>query len=122
MIYIQLHCLLPSFLCLLGQVLTLQGGGVKISTIAVAFLASRTLFNNRPDTEVFERRISLVTVLKANGIIFLSILLVLLATCYLAWDEPYNFIRLLFEVTSAFGTVGLTTGITPDLSESSNGC
>ncbi len=46
------------------------GGGVKISTIAVAFLASRTLFNNRPDTEVFERRISLVTVLKANGIIF----------------------------------------------------
>ena len=95
------------------------GGGVKISTIAVAFLASRTLFNNRSDTEVFERRISLVTVLKANGIIFLSILLVLLATCYLAWDEPYNFIRILFEVTSAFGTVGLSTGITPDLSESS---
>lgn len=51
------------------------GGGVKISTIAVAFLASRTLFNNRSDTEVFERRISLITVLKANGIIFLSILL-----------------------------------------------
>ena len=95
------------------------GGGVKISTIAVAFLAARTLFNNRPDTEVFERRISLITVLKANGIIFLSILFVLFATCYLAWDEPYDFIRLLFEVTSAFGTVGLTTGITPNLSESS---
>ncbi|MDU6549645.1 potassium transporter TrkG [Veillonella sp.] len=95
------------------------GGGVKISTIAVAFLASRTLFNNRSDTEVFERRISLITVLKANGIIFLSILFVLFATCYLAWDEPYDFIRLLFEVTSAFGTVGLTTGITPNLSESS---
>lgn len=46
------------------------GGGVKISTVMVAILASRTLFNNRPDTEVFERRISLVTVLKANGIIF----------------------------------------------------
>ncbi|MFC2391299.1 MAG: potassium transporter TrkG, partial [Bacteroidota bacterium] len=43
----------------------------------------------------------------------------LIATCYLAWDEPYDFIRLLFEVTSAFGTVGLTTGITSDLSESS---
>ena len=95
------------------------GGGVKISTVAVAILSSCTLFNNRPDTEIFERRISLVTVLKANGIIFLSILLVLLATCYLAWDEPYDFIRLLFEVTSAFGTVGLTTGITPNLSESS---
>lgn len=95
------------------------GGGVKISTVAVTILASRTLFNNRPDTEIFERRISLVTVLKANGIIFLSLLLILIATCYLAWDEPYDFIRLLFEVTSAFGTVGLTTGITPDLSESS---
>ena len=90
------------------------GGGVKISTVAVTILASRTLFNNRPDTEIFERRISLVT-----GIIFLSLLLILIATCYLAWDEPYDFIRLLFEVTSAFGTVGLTTGITPDLSESS---
>ena len=87
------------------------GGGVKISTVAVTILASRTLFNNRPDTEIFERRISLVTVLKANGIIFLSLLLILIATCYLAWDEPYDFIRLLFEVTSAFGTVGLTTGI-----------
>lgn len=85
------------------------GGGVKISTVAVTILASRTLFNNRPDTEIFERRISLVTVLKANGIIFLSLLLILIATCYLAWDEPYDFIRLLFEVTSAFGTVGLTT-------------
>ena len=95
------------------------GGGVKISTVAVTILASRTLFNNRPDTEIFERRISLVTVLKANGIIFLSLLLILIATCYLAWDEPYDFIRLLFEVTSAFGTVGLTTGITSDLSESS---
>ena len=96
-----------------------SGGGVKISTVAVTILASRTLFNNRPDTEIFERRISLVTVLKANGIIFLSLLLILIATCYLAWDEPYDFIRLLFEVTSAFGTVGLTTGITSDLSESS---
>ena len=95
------------------------GGGVKISTVMVAILASCTLFNNRSDVEVFGRRISMVTVLKANGIIFLSILLVLLATCYLAWDEPFDFIRLLFEVTSAFGTVGLTTGITPDLSESS---
>ena len=95
------------------------GGGIKISTVVVTILASRTLFNNRPDTEIFERRISLVTVLKANGIIFLSLLLILIATCYLAWDEPYDFIRLLFEVTSAFGTVGLTTGITPDLSESS---
>ena len=95
------------------------GGGVKISTVMVAILASCTLFNNRSDVEVFGRRISMVTVLKANGIIFLSLLLVLLATCYLAWDEPFDFIRLLFEVTSAFGTVGLTTGITPDLSESS---
>ena len=61
---------------------------LKISTHCRRFSNARTLFNNRPDTEVFERRISLITVLKANGIIFLSILLVLFATCYLAWDEP----------------------------------
>lgn len=79
------------------------GGGVKISTVAVTILASRTLFNNRPDTEIFERRISLVTVLKANGIIFLSLLLILIATCYLAWDEPYDFIRLLLRLRLPLG-------------------
>ena len=114
--YSQLH---PITLMFIGAGPNSTGGGVKISTVMVAILASCTLFNNRSDVEVFGRRISMVTVLKANGIIFLSILLVLLATCYLAWDEPFDFIRLLFEVTSAFGTVGLTTGITPDLSESS---
>ena len=94
-------------------------GGVKITTIVVAFLAVRTLFNNRPDVEVMERRVSTVTVFKAHGIILLSLTLIFLATCYLAWDENIPFINLLFEVTSAFGTVGLSTGITPDLSESS---
>ena len=120
--YSQLHPItlfVSIILMFIGAGPNSTGGGVKISTVMVAILASCTLFNNRSDVEVFGRRISMVTVLKANGIIFLSILLVLLATCYLAWNEPFDFIRLLFEVTSAFGTVGLTTGITPDLSESS---
>ncbi len=120
--YSQLHPItlfVTIILMFIGAGPNSTGGGVKISTVMIAILASCTLFNNRSNVEIFERRISMITVLKANGIIFLSISLVLLATCYLAWDEPYDFIRLLFEVTSAFGTVGLTTGITPDLSESS---
>lgn len=120
--YNQLHPItlfVTIILMFIGAGPNSTGGGVKISTVMVAILSSCTLFNNRSHVEAFGRRISMVTVLKANGIIFLSILLVLLATCYLAWDEPYDFIRLLFEVTSAFGTVGLTTGITPDLSEGS---
>ena len=120
--YSQLHPItlfVTIILMFIGAGPNSTGGGVKISTVMIAILASCTLFNNLSNVEIFERRISMITVLKANGIIFLSILLVLLATCYLAWDEPYDFIRLLFEVTSAFGTVGLTTGITPDLSESS---
>ena len=95
------------------------GGGVKITTFIVAFLSTRTLFNNRPNVEVFERRVAPLQAFKAHGIILLSLSFIVLATCFLAWNESIDFIRLLFEVTSAFGTVGLSTGITPELSDSS---
>ena len=120
--YGQLHPItlfLTIILMFIGGGANSTAGGVKITTIVVAFLAVRTLFNNRPDVEVMERRVSTVTVFKEHGIILLSLTLIFLATCYLAWDENIPFINLLFEVTSAFGTVGLSTGITPDLSESS---
>lgn len=95
------------------------GGGVKTTTVWISFLAARTLFNQRPDVEVHGRRLSPIIVNKAQGIILLSLSVILLGTCYLSWVEELDFIRLLFEVTSAFGTVGLSTGITTLLSDSS---
>ena len=65
----------------------------------------------------FKRSISSQNVSKAYAISMLSALVVIVATFLLCVLEPeFQFIQLLFEVISAFGTVGLSTGITPDLS------
>jgi trk system potassium uptake protein TrkH len=47
----------------------------------------------------------------------LALVLVILVSMILSTTEPHQFLMILFEVTSAFGTVGLTMGLTPDLSD-----
>lgn len=92
------------------------GGGIKISTMAVLWATSRSLFTNTRRVEIFERSLSQSVIYKACGIVFFSAILVVLGTFVLAGVETFPFLDLLFEVTSAFATVGLTIGITPELS------
>ena len=75
-----------------------------------------SLFTNTRRVEIFERSLSQSVIYKAVGIVFFSSMLVVLATFVLAGVESFPFLDLLFEVTSAFATVGLTIGITPELS------
>ena len=64
----------------------------------------------------FHRSIPAEGISKAYMIAFLSLMVVCGGTFLLCVLEPeYTFIQLMFEVTSAFGTVGLSTGITPGL-------
>ena len=64
----------------------------------------------------FKRSIPKESVSKAYMITMLSLAVVCLGTFLMCILEPeYSFIQLLFEVVSAFGTVGLSTGITPEL-------
>ena len=64
----------------------------------------------------FRRGISQQNISKAGMIAILSAVVVCTATFFMCVLEPeYDFIQLFFEVISAFGTVGLSTGITPDL-------
>lgn len=95
------------------------GGGVKISTMVLVFLAGASIFSNRPDVEVYERKIPTHLINKAIGIVLFSLTTIAIATFVLEAFENIDFLRLLFEATSAFGTVGLTTGITPELSDAS---
>lgn len=92
------------------------GGGIKTSTFAVLLLAIWAMIRGRSDAECFERRISKEFVYKAFSVMFLAFLLVTVVTMALAITEKAPFLNILFEATSAFGTVGLTTGITPGLS------
>ena len=94
------------------------GGGIKTSTTAVLMLAIWALVRGRSDAECFGRRIPKDIIYKAFSVMFIAFMLVVIVTMALTITEHFSFISILFEVTSAFGTVGLTTGITPTLSTS----
>lgn len=99
------------------------GGGIKTTTIAV--LAAATLSGVRMDEQVvlFRRAIPPERLSKAVTFALLAVNTVGIATLLLCITErnllssvPYGPLSLFFEATSAFGTVGLSTGVTPLLS------
>ena len=91
------------------------GGGIKTSTLFALVQATKSAATNRP-CSAFRRGIPHEVVYKAFVITLLAALVVSAGTFALCLLEPeYTFLALLFEVTSAFGTVGLSTGITPEL-------
>ena len=95
------------------------GGGIKTSTFFVLMQQVRSLFNKK-HVGAFRRSIAAEVVSKAFIISLLSVLLVCIGTFLLCILEPNcSFVQLLFEEVSAFGTVGLSTGITPSLRDAS---
>ena len=91
------------------------GGGIKTSTFFVLIQEVRSTFTKRK-ASAFKRGISDSNISKAGLITILSGTVVCIATFLMCVLEPDRmFIQLFFEVVSAFGTVGLSTGITPDL-------
>ena len=102
-------------LMFIGASPTSTGGGIKTSTASVLTAAIWALIRGRQDAELFERRIPQSIIYKAFSVMLISAVLVIFVTMMLTITENQPFINLLFEATSAFGTVGLTTGITPTL-------
>lgn len=93
------------------------GGGIKTTTIFTLYKSIYSTSTNK-HCVAFKRRIPSNVILKAFNITLLALFVVCMGTFTLSILEPtYTFMQLLFEVTSAFGTVGLSTGITPDLSD-----
>ena len=91
------------------------GGGIKTSTFFALLMSVRSLMTKK-HYGAFHRSIPAEGISKAYMIAFLSLMVVCGGTFLLCVLEPeYTFIQLMFEVTSAFGTVGLSTGITPGL-------
>ncbi|PVH25880.1 TrkH family potassium uptake protein [Sphingobacterium corticibacter] len=93
------------------------GGGVKVTTIAVALLNVVSLARGKESIEIFGRRILPESVSKAFAIILLSILSILLCFIFLnVTDGDLDTTALLFESISAYTTSGLSLGITAELS------
>ncbi len=92
------------------------GGGIKTTTFVVPLAVIKAMLRGRPDAELFRRRMDPVVIYKAVTIAAVAVAFVVAMATLLATTERVEFIEALFEVTSAFGTVGLSTGITPALS------
>ncbi|MFD2598374.1 TrkH family potassium uptake protein [Sphingobacterium corticis] len=93
------------------------GGGVKVTSVALALLNIVALARGKESIEIFGRRILPESVSKAFAIILLSILSILLCFIFLnVTDGNLDTTALLFESISAYTTSGLSLGITPDLS------
>ena len=103
-------------LMLIGASPASAGGGLKTTTIATLFLTVKAFILGKEDIEVYQRRIGTSTVRKSLGIFFIGVSLVLFGTLVLNIISPgFNLIESAFEIVSAFATVGLSIGGSPNL-------
>jgi trk system potassium uptake protein TrkH len=86
------------------------GGGIKTSTFGTMLIGLWAGIRGRSDVTAFHRRIPQETVIRAFSVTMLAFFLVTGMTLILEVSEGREFLRTLFEVVSAFGTVGLSTG------------
>jgi trk system potassium uptake protein TrkH len=92
------------------------GGGVKTTTFAILLQSVTATLKGKSDVEFFERKVSSATVVKSIAIFIISLIVVSAGVLVLMRLEPdKSFLSVFFEVVSAFGTVGLSVGITPFL-------
>lgn len=92
------------------------GGGIKTTTFGVLLITSWNLIRGKDDIQLFNRQIEKDIVMKSTVIIILSLILVVTVTMVLTISEDMDFLPVFFETVSAFGTVGLSTGISSGLS------
>jgi trk system potassium uptake protein TrkH len=90
-------------------------GGVKVATVAVLFLLVLAEVKGHSDTEAFGRRVGASAQRQAITVLVLGSVLVVLGTLFLLRVSDFPTDQIIFEVISAFGTVGLSTGITAQL-------
>ncbi|PGT85343.1 TrkH family potassium uptake protein [Bacillus sp. AFS040349] len=89
------------------------GGGIKLTTALVIGLATVTFLRGKNDIVVSKRTIHSSFILKALAITMISIVFVILGILLLnITEKEASFLDIMFEVVSAFGTVGLSTGLT----------
>ncbi|RED57134.1 TrkH family potassium uptake protein [Cohnella lupini] len=91
------------------------GGGIKTTTFTALVGAVSAMIRGKEDVVLFRYRLAQERVYKALTVTLFAFGLVILVTMILSTTEDHGFLMILFEVTSAFGTVGLSMGLTAQL-------
>ena len=106
-----------SVLMFIGASPSSVGGGIRTTTFAIAILFLIHFANGKEDIQVFGREIHLVDVFRSFAVIILALFMVLISSLILlVTEKDATVIEILFEITSAFGTSGMSLGLTPKLS------
>ncbi len=105
------------FLMFIGASSASTGGGIKTSTFTILLVSAYSTIRGKRNLELLKHSVSFELLNKAFSILTFSLTLIFFATIALLITDPgFGMLRLAFEEVSAFGTVGLSTGITQDLS------
>jgi trk system potassium uptake protein len=91
-------------------------GGIKVNSLGMIFVIVWNTIRGRIYPKAFDREIPFEQIFRGITLLVLSLVLIVIVFFILSITETFPSIKILFETISAFGTVGLTTGITPDLS------
>ncbi|CAK6471882.1 TrkH family potassium uptake protein [Peribacillus frigoritolerans] len=108
--------LLLSILMFIGASPSSVGGGIRTTTLAIMILFLWNFMRGRRSIKVFKREIHPDDIRKATAVMIMGSLLCIMAVFILSITENFTLMQIIFEVCSAFGSVGLSMGITPDLS------
>jgi trk system potassium uptake protein len=92
-------------------------GGIKVNTFSVLLIAIASTVRGQPSAMAFGRRIQHAVVYRALAVALLAIAFVFVIGLGLTLTTEATFVQTLFESVSAFGTVGASTGITPELTD-----
>jgi trk system potassium uptake protein len=93
------------------------GGGIKTTTLSILMNATKAVLKGQERVVMYKREVPVSLILKATAVVFGSAITVITVTFFISLCHPdFEFIDVLFEVVSAFATVGLSTGITASLS------
>ncbi|WP_078547953.1 TrkH family potassium uptake protein [Litchfieldia alkalitelluris] len=93
------------------------GGGIRTTTFALNILFLFHFARGKKNIKIFKRELLEEDVIKSLVVTMMAMLLCFTSLIILSITEPFSLIEILFEVCSAFGTTGLSMGITPYLSD-----
>lgn len=93
------------------------GGGIKTTTFLIMIGAVYAMIRGNRDIVFFRHRVPKELLMRALTIIMVSLIIFMIVVMLLLTTEDAPFLALMFEAASAIGTVGLSVGVTPELSD-----
>ncbi len=115
-VFSELGKILMIALMVIGASPASTGGGIKTTTLGVLAVAAWNEMLGRDENVFWHRRIGYQTVRRALAMSFMYLITFFIGAVVLSLIEDFSFESLLFEAVSAMGTVGLSLGITTELS------